>query len=215
MPYVLADAQRTDVQYRLIRSENDTGILTNETTISSIDLNTSLPTKLLIHGWGSTEDSPWYSPLKNAYIQKESHNIFYIDWHLAGNKSYLVSSANTKPIGEFIGDFLIASKIDLNKIHVIGHSLGSHVASHIGKRLFSVTGTKVGRITGTDPASPIFESIIVPESERLNPEDAQFVDIIHTDIGHYGFTKALGHVDYYPNGGKDQPGCPSLEEDGE
>ena len=40
-----------------------------------------------------------------------------------------------------------------------------------------------------------------------------FVDVIHSDVRDSTLSKALGlqrpcgHVDFYPNGGKNQPGC--------
>ena len=33
------------------------------------------------------------------------------------------------------------------------------------------------------------------------------MDIIHTDIAYFGIPYAIGHVDFYPNGGKNNPGC--------
>ncbi|KAL3869306.1 hypothetical protein ACJMK2_042000 [Sinanodonta woodiana] len=61
-----------------------------------------------------------------------------------------------------------------------------------------------------DPADPYFQGTDV--KVRLDPGDADFVDIIHTDgssilaLG-LGTNQAMGHVDFFPNGGKDQPGC--------
>lgn len=55
-----------------------------------------------------------------------------------------------------------------------------------------------------DPAGPLFYLL----NPRLTSEDADFVDIIHTDAGFYGITLRSGHVDFYPNGGhRPQPGC--------
>jgi len=63
---------------------------------------------------------------------------------------------------------------------------------------------------GLDPASPLFETIsgIVDPEYRLDPTDAQFVDVIHTSGPVFGFLAPLGHADFYPNNGKiPQPGC--------
>jgi hypothetical protein len=41
---------------------------------------------------------------------------------------------------------------------------------------------------------------------RLNISDANFVDIIHTS-SFFGIQTAIGHADFWPNGGAVQPGC--------
>lgn len=88
-------------------------------------------------------------------------------------------------------------------MHLIGHSLGSHSAGACGHY---VTRGRIARITGLDPALPLFSS--APLSARLDQSDAEFVDVIHTDGGVNGFAQPIGHVDFYPNGGGwTQPGC--------
>jgi pancreatic triacylglycerol lipase len=57
---------------------------------------------------------------------------------------------------------------------MIGHSLGAHTAGYAGERI-----TGLGRITGLDPAEPYFQGM--PPFVRLDPTDAKFVDVIHTD----------------------------------
>ncbi len=102
-------------------------------------------------------------------------------------------------------------RTDTNPVnfHIIGHSLGSHIAGYAGQRLSG----KLGRITGLDPAGPYFEN--TDPIVRLDPTDAVFVEVIHTDgsanlaLG-LGLSQPLGHVDYYPNGGRNQPKCPQV-----
>lgn len=61
-----------------------------------------------------------------------------------------------------------------------------------------------------DPAEPHFAKAQPPV--RLDRSAANYVDVIHTDAsafirGGLGIIEPIGHVDYFPNGGTDQPGC--------
>ena len=64
--------------------------------------------------------------------------------------------------------------------------------------------------SGLDPAEPYFQYTV--PAVRLDPSDANFVDVVHTDVasiisGGFGMNQTCGHVDFYPNGGINQPGC--------
>ena len=58
---------------------------------------------------------------------------------------------------------------------------------------------------GMDPAGPWFSSSL-DRTVGLNPTSARFVDVIHTDST-YGALRDVGHIDFYPAGGQNQPGC--------
>ena len=90
-------------------------------------------------------------------------------------------------------------------IHIIGHSLGAHIAGNIGKHL---NGT-LARITGLDPALPLFTH---RSKDALQTSDAQFVDVIHTDFPVFGDLTPRGSVDFYPNFGQTpQKGCDEVD----
>lgn len=66
---------------------------------------------------------------------------------------------------------------------MIGHSLGSHIAGFVGKGLKSQRGKRPFRISGLDPAGPYFRQFYFIPEERLSEQDADIVDVIHTDSG--------------------------------
>lgn len=75
------------------------------------------------------------------------------------------------------------------------------------------TDTSLIHSTGLDPAGPLFES--QDPRARLDSSDATFVDVIHSNgenliLGGLGSWQPMGHVDFYPNGGRMQKGCSNL-----
>ena len=57
-----------------------------------------------------------------------------------------------------------------------------------------------------DPAGPLFEGH-ADKTIGLNSGAGDFVDILHTDSDDLGTRRDLGHIDFYPSGGTNQPGC--------
>lgn len=61
-------------------------------------------------------------------------------------------------------------------------------------------GGKIAAIYALDPAGPKFtKKELKPPKERLDPTDAKFVQVIHTDKEYIGADFDLGHQDFYPN----------------
>lgn len=112
-------------------------------------------------------------------------------------------------LGLFIRNVADNTNSSLDYFHLIGHSLGAHVVGYAGKFLDG----KLAQITGLDPAGPMFEGVKNPKA-RLWYTDASFVDSVHTDavsgIPNYGTYETCSHVSIFPNGGKEQPGCPPI-----
>lgn len=101
--------------------------------------------------------------------------------------NYQNSVAHTKIVGDAIASF-IASAIEngllkMEKIQIIGHSLGAHVAGFTGKYLQD-SGLKLPWITALDPAGPCFNNKAC--SERICDTDAEWVENIHTNGGGFG-----------------------------
>lgn len=145
-----------------------------------------------------------------AYLNNGRYNVIIVDWRkLASAPWYLTASKNTRLVGQttaqLIDNLVQGAGMKLESLHIIGHSLGAHTAGIAGKNIKS---GRVERITGLDPALPLYNLAPGDAEWRLTKDDAQFVDVIHTASGLLGFLFPLGDNDYYPNGGTvSQPGC--------
>ncbi|XP_054725434.1 phospholipase A1-like [Anastrepha obliqua] len=169
-------------------------------------------TKILIHGWGGSYTTSPNGVLHRAYFTQQDYNIISVDWYPYAKLNYISARAKAPIVGENIAELLdfLHEQFNLNydKVVVIGHSLGAHIAGFCGK---SVKRGKIAGIVGLDPASPLY-SYNNPES-RLSSDDAKFVISIHTNSNFKGFSEPIGAAAFYPNWGRIQPGC-GLDLDG-
>ncbi|KAJ7418659.1 Lipase member H [Willisornis vidua] len=198
----------TELQVKLLlyTRQNPTCAEELQSTTSQY-LNVTKRTTFIIHGYRLTGSAPvWISDLVHLLLSVEDMNIILVDWnHGATTLIYNYASRKCKRVAEILKKLIDEMLIDgasLDSVHMIGVSLGAHISGFVGQMF----GGALGRITGLDPAGPLYRG--APPSERLDPTDAQFVDVIHSDTDGLGYREALGHIDFYPNGGTDQPGCP-------
>ncbi|RUS81344.1 hypothetical protein EGW08_010911, partial [Elysia chlorotica] len=183
----------------------------NASTSDEIQFYPQFPTKFIIHGFGNAlGSSAWITDMRKAFQQHGDYNIVLVGWDTAF-PSYVQAICNSRVIAQLTVSVIQGLQqghgLDLRDLHLIGHSLGAHVSSYVGRLMDS----KVARITGLDPAGPWFDTF--NQDAKLDPSDAQFVDVIHTNgqslnlYGGFGLLEQSGHVDFYPNGGEKQPGC--------
>jgi hypothetical protein len=190
------------------RTNRDAGQLVTDSVIPPAYV-ASRRTVFLAHGWNSNGQGGWQHTMKNAYLDREDINVVIVDWGtLAQLLNYLQAASNTRTVGALISEvmknLLTVSGTTSGRLWCVGHSLGSHVCGHNGMHM--PANAPLGRATGLDPAGPFFE-ISADKTIGLNPTSATFVDIIHTDSLELGTMRDLGHIDFYPNNGIDQPGC--------
>lgn len=174
------------------------------------------PLVIVTHGFTGDITTPWCLPLVNALLLNVNCNVIVADWRKgAEGPNYVTAAANSPMAGVQISKLLMKIIRETNcslspdNVTLIGFSLGAHVVGFAGRHFQKYTHMKLGRITGLDPAGMLFEGTTV----ALSRSDAKFVDVIHTNMGdirklQLGLSGALGDVDFYPNGGEFQPGCP-------
>ncbi|XP_063819409.1 pancreatic triacylglycerol lipase-like [Pseudophryne corroboree] len=182
----------------------------NPSTISSSNFRTSRKTRFIIHGFIDKGEESWLSDMCRAMLAVEDVNCICVDWVGGSRSLYSQAANNIRVVGAETAYFInvLSSNFGYSpsNVHVIGHSLGAHAAGEVGKRR-----SGIARITGLDPAEPYFQG--TPAEVRLDPSDAKFVDIIHTDAAPMlpnlglGTSQLSGHLDFFPNGGEAMPGC--------
>ncbi|XP_057660826.1 phospholipase A1-like [Diorhabda carinulata] len=161
---------------------------------------------IIIHGFNGTESRTPITILRNAYISRKDYNVFTIDWStITPFPCYISALSNTRLVGQCGAKFyayIMENGGDARKTTCIGHSLGAHIcgmmSNHLDKRQH--------KIVGLDPARPLIDRY-ANKLFKLSTEDANHVQVIHTNAGFLGEVNQVGHVDFCVNGGRFQPSC--------
>ncbi|KAF2365118.1 Lipase/vitellogenin [Trinorchestia longiramus] len=199
----------------------------NVDNLAASNFDASKNTHLAYHGFSVDGKIQWILDSKDgtkfiarlnrilfhtALLDREDVNFISVDWgELAATANYLLAVDGVYETAEYTASLLewLAEEVglDFKKTSLVGHSLGAHCAGMTGNYL---TSGSLARVTGLDPAAPLFED--QDAGQRVNSDSADFVDIIHTNSGSLtegcvGMAERIGQVDFYPNGGAHQPGC--------
>jgi pimeloyl-ACP methyl ester carboxylesterase len=194
--------EMTPHYYMYTQSNTATAEEFDHTTVPSVFVG-SRRTIFLVHGWNSNGNGGWVHDMKDTLLAAEDANVVIVDWGGGAElANYFQSASNTRSMGAYsalVFDNLVSN--GASSTWCIGHSLGAHLCGHTGMRVT----TPLERTTGLDPAGPWFQGKL-DRTVGINPTSGNLVDIIHTDVS-LGQLRDLGHVDFYPNGGAEQPGC--------
>ncbi|XP_021958488.2 lipase member H [Folsomia candida] len=198
-------------------------------SLTASGLKAGVPTTLVIDGFLSNGETPMPKTTKNALIQnRPQENVIIVDWGaLSGSgtpipnqeallQTYVKVLPNIGPVGRRVAQFLhflkVNKAISSSQVHIVGHSLGSHISGAAGSWAQRDFNDTIARITGLDPAGPFFSGGN-DNDKRLHKEDATFVDIYHTNRNMLGDKDhKTGDVNVYVNGGDNQPGCEEKED---
>ncbi|CAG7786732.1 unnamed protein product, partial [Allacma fusca] len=204
--------------------------LNDTTSLENSGLDPTLPLKVLVHGYNQNITSRFPQDVKNTYLANQTtlnKNILIVDYGALGNayiyynrlndleivNCYNQATANTDRVGKRIAQFIAflieEDYTDLEKVHIIGHSLGAEVSGYAARYLIEFFDEKAARLTGLDPAAPNFRPSIgglIP----MGRNDAVFVDAIHTSA-FFGVLGPVAQVDINENGAVTlQPSCIDL-----
>ncbi|XP_013165485.1 PREDICTED: uncharacterized protein LOC106116274 isoform X1 [Papilio xuthus] len=163
---------------------------------------------IFVHGFIDDPTKDSFKNISEAFLRSGETSVLALDGSPLIRWLYLRATTYVRFMGRKLGEVLAAmvkGGTDPASIHLIGHSLGSHISGFAGKTLLKLTGRRPGRISALDPAGPCFTH--VDADLRVKDSDADYVDCVHSDSGVYGMKEPIGHADYFPNGGNSQPGC--------
>jgi hypothetical protein len=97
----------------------------------------------------------WIFDPKLAYLSRGDSNIIVADWGpLAKYPCYFTAKLNIFQVGTCASQMLslltIKFSLHVASVHAIGFSLGAHIAALTSNGLLAASGSKLGRITGTE-----------------------------------------------------------------
>uniref|UniRef100_A0A182QP58 Lipase domain-containing protein n=1 Tax=Anopheles farauti TaxID=69004 RepID=A0A182QP58_9DIPT len=159
---------------------------------------------ILIHGYAGGDDTLPIAVLRDAYINHGGYNVFLVDWGaLCQPPCYVAAVYNIRPVATCLAQSLMQLRdlgLPVERTTCVGHSLGAHICGLMANYL----NFRMERIIALDPARPLIKPGGV---NRLDQGDAKYVQVIHTNAGHYGEGGRVGHIDFCVNGGRRQPYC--------
>ncbi|CAK1585949.1 unnamed protein product [Parnassius mnemosyne] len=170
------------------------------------DINFKRKTMLYVGGFLDSPNFPIARTLASAY-HEVGYNVLLLDTNTFTTMQYPMAVRFMHPVGRHVAKMLsvlMEEGLDPKKLEIVGLSLGAQTMSFIAKSFQEITGVNVSRLTGLDPAGPCFRNL--GPDQRLDQVDADFVEVVQTNIDGFGMAAPIGHVNFYINGGEYQPG---------
>ncbi|XP_065073627.1 pancreatic triacylglycerol lipase-like [Ochlerotatus camptorhynchus] len=174
-------------------------------SISNSNFDPSNPTRFLIHGWVEGEDATLHWVIKDHYLRVGDFNVINVDWgDGAQTINYIAARNRVGGVGMIVSRVIDVIRAttgqSLDMINVIGFSLGGHAAGNAGKG----QNGQLNSVIALDPAGPLFSQ---GQADTLAATDAIYTEAIYTNAGNLAFDAPLAQANFYPNGGRSQPGC--------
>ncbi|XP_046465580.1 lipase member H-like isoform X1 [Neodiprion pinetum] len=201
--------EKTTDEYSDIESGNATDLI-------NLLNNESLSLTFYIHGWKESCLNKSSLTIMSALLSLDTGgHICCFDWSAISKLDYVSAAVKVPEVGNILGrDMASISDMGfaIDQRWFIGFSMGAHVAGCAGQHLIQTNHSRPTRITGLDPALPLFyPPFNVHNSCRLNSSQSNLVDVVHTDGGVYGVPDPIGTCDFFPNSGvRYQKKCPWL-----
>ncbi|VDI55479.1 pancreatic lipase-related protein 1 [Mytilus galloprovincialis] len=143
------------------------------TSVMSTNFNDAHKTVFIIHGFNGKKEDNWIKLMKSALIQYFDVNVIVVVWAEGAKDNYIRAVANTRVVGAVTANMIKllqrSSSLTLDNVHLVGHSLGAHVAGYVGEII-----PEIGRITEQILLYVDFDALnvydlVITERNRDNP----------------------------------------------
>lgn len=117
--------------------------------------------------------------LREAYHNHGNlFNVVIVDWSAASKNPNYVDAVQMVPlVGQAVAEFIMAlhnvTGQPYDRVGLVGHSLGAHVAGFAGKSVLIASAVGFQSIVGLDPAGPGYTGN--QQVHRLSSKDALYV----------------------------------------
>ena len=179
------------------------------TILNNPNFNQNKPTTFYFYGSMEFTLIPTVVVIRDAYLANGRHNFIIV-----GNKiPVLHILRNTPIISDKISDNVlefVGAGYDIKNITFLSYSLGSKAIAPMTSRLINIKSNhklRIPRLVALDPGIMQDHELSMSGGQRLNSNDADFVMTVHTDCHYWGTKESHGHVNFWINGGCDQPIC--------
>ncbi|CAG2232273.1 PLRP1 [Mytilus edulis] len=107
------------------------------TSVMSTNFNGAHKTVFIIHGLNEERGDDWIKRMTSFLIQYFDVNVIVVNWKDGANDNYFRAVANTRVVGAVTANMIKllqrSSSLSLDNVHLVGHSLGAHVAGYVEK----------------------------------------------------------------------------------
>ncbi|XP_004535355.1 vitellogenin-1-like [Ceratitis capitata] len=201
-PEDIPDVEDISIQLRTACSIKEYPLKQLPNIINDPDFDINKRVVIASSGWltNANKSDDVLEALGKAFNCRGDTNFLGIDVGRYIQTLYTWSSLNTKRIGEILAIALVdlTKTVPVENFHLMGHSLGAQIVGETARQYNRLTGEKIPRATGFDPAGPCFN--YGQRLTTLSASDADYVDIIHTNPGVAGQANPTGDADFFVGG---------------
>ncbi|KAF8788389.1 Pancreatic triacylglycerol lipase like protein [Argiope bruennichi] len=168
--------------------------------LNEYDFDPKIKTIFIISGFKDS-NAPWTRKLKDALILREDCNVFIVEY-VQPSETYSDAFKNSPEIGKqvaiFIQNLRKSKHLDLQHVHIIGHSLGAQIAGFAGQEIKKAEKRSLGRVTGFGFSDTSGHFDFYPNGGQLQPgclTSSQFLGKMNFSVTKSAFKYLFGKLE--------------------